>query len=322
MALYNGTGSKKSYKVLRDFANLAKSEERCKRDFDALQDLHNEFGFDFTKQIFARIIEGKFTQNSISKEFDIDFSKNMVVVVSLADNWRRFYVCRLTGTSVILSPGNAFSSCLSSFYTKSDFEEYRKKAVKTLIIAQENANLTETRKRYRDTYKNDPTDLLQRFYYWDEKQKDYGIIMRDKKRLWDNKIMGRSVYGYNYFCPVLDKSGYILNIKQDDLKRKAKTLKAEKDKARYNEMTNINDMILKCENAIRVKRDVIADLMKIAETPEEISTIIDKLSKWSGLGSCIDDISRIKRKVKEGGFASPENFNKAISEIYQTLEKL
>ena len=321
MALNKERGNKTSYKVLRDFSNLVKPEERYKRDFDALQDLHNEYGFDFTKDYFARIINGKFTQNSIKKEFNIDFDNSVVVVVSLAENYKRFCVARLTESNIILPKSNAFSSRLSNFYAKSDFEDYRKTAKQTLLIAQTKDNLTETKKRY-SAYDKKPTDLLQRFNYYDENNHDYGIIPKESRKIWDNKIMGRSMYSYNYFCPVLDKSGYILNIKQDDLKRSAERLRAERNKARYNNMQNIDDMILKCENAIRAKRDYITELLKVAETIEEVTTIEEKLSHWSGLGSCITDLSRIKKGVKNEGFSSPENFNKAILEIYHTLERI
>ena len=84
-------------------------------------------------------------------------------------------------------------------------------------------------------------------------------------------------------------------------------------------MTNTKDMISRAKQAIELKKIELSKRLLSCETSKEVSEFSSKLSYFSGLYGCYSDIEYIEERDNEKTFRSPEQFNKAIGEIYNKL---
>lgn len=293
---------------------LQEAKRTYKTECNALQDLHNEYGFDFCKPIKAVNFTGNFTMKSLERDFGIDFANEKVVVIFKV---RGYYECaRYTGSDVILPSSGAFD-VLSNIYRKGDFNDWRKAGINEVyVIAQDkyfaqDATPNATR-RNRNRY-NSTFDFSERYEYYDEERHYYGLYKKGVKRCYKNLL------DYSY---ELDKSGYVTDEKQRDLYNRAQKLKAERKAQAYKQMTNTRDMIAKVKTAIDLKKAEIAERLIKCDTADEIEKVDDALSYWSGLRGCYREYERAVERDSNKSFRSPEEFNETIGGIYAKLRKI
>ena len=295
-------------KIMIDLLKEVRDSWTYKRTYNAMQDLHNAFGFDFCKDFIAGIHNGSFTQKAIEKDFDFNYDDFCVVAINHKyGSWR---VARLTRDNCILPEQRNLDS-LSVFYTKSDFNEARKTADKTYIVAQKKEYLRKVYRARWERFSNVDIDYNTRYDYFDD---NCGLILKGERKLWERKITTASYE--------LDKSGFCVELKREELYSKARSLRNERSKQAYIAMNNADDMIARARQAIEVKKVEIANALLEAKTSEDIRIIDEKLSYWSGLHSCYADIERIEMRHAEQDFGSPESFNSAFSDIYAILNKI
>lgn len=293
----------KTNKTIIELLKVTKENVYGKRSFYALQDLHNVYGFDFCKPYIAKIHEGAFTQKSIAKEFSLDYDK--FIVVAIMKRYGSFNVVRLTDSNVVLPASNAFDT-LSTFYAKCDFNDARKNADKVYIIAQKKEFLTKTRSRYNLA---NPVSIEKRYISLGGYN---GLVERGYPK----------EYKYKVSCMEVDKSGYPVELKHDELYQKARDLRREREKAKYNAMTNTRDMIDKARSAIEAKKVLLAQALLESTTYDDIEKIENNLSRWRGLGNAMYSLSRVEERHNENRFRSPDDFNESIADIYKSLNNI
>ena len=294
----------KTNKTIIELLKVTKENVYGKRSFYALQDLHNVYGFDFCKPYIAKTHEGAFTLKSIAKEFSLDYDN--FTVVAIMKRYGSYNAVRLTDSNVILPASNAFDT-LSTFYAKCDFNDARKTAEKVYIIAQKKAFLTKAPSRY---YRANPVSIDKRYIALGGYN---GIVECGYPKKYEWKISG---------CYDLDKSGYPVELKRNELEQKAKERRRERKQAEYNAMTNTRNMIEKARFAIESKKIALAKALLDSTTYEEIEKIENNLSRWRGLGNAIYSLSRVEERDAEKLFRSPEDFNDSIADIYKSLNNI
>ena len=294
-------------KVLIELLKVGKERKGIRGwTFNALQDLNNEYGFDFCEPLKAVKFHASFTVNSLKRDFGIDTDKQVVAVIFDTTHW--LYCARLDGERVVLSKGNPFDT-LDSVYTKTDFNDYRKGGVLDVYVIAQHKEFT---KEPKGRYNKRDVDLNTRYSYYREEKRE-GLIERGERKIYENKIGG----WYD-----LDKSGYVLDLRRDDLLSRARKIRIARNKEKYLQMTNTQDMIAKARKAIETKKIELSTLLLDCNTSEEIEKIIDKLSYWDGLKGCYRNIESIEKREREKSFTSPKHFYDNIAEIYEVLNEI
>ena len=275
------------------------------------KDLHNRAGFDFEKPFAVRKMSVPFTlkkvQDALPPNFKpMGYTSKVVVLIHYGDNalgYRRnnTYAVEVIGTGAgdFNTEIGHYARSLDWFYRKSDFNEARRfdDDAQVFVIAQLKENLGAPVDRWRD-----------------DSIKDY--ITRDK----ENADTQRG-YDYDYekqkytrFETVIDKSGYHVELKQNELKNKAKALRAERQKAAF----CATDNTVRIE-ALKKRADVVKEVIKAkldaAKTSEDIRQIEEALSHWRGFGDILDSLERLAKGEREKTFASQKDFDSIAEHI-------
>lgn len=207
----------------------------------ALQAIHDERGFDFEKPFSSETVDGKFTKNSIKKsipDFDED-DETLIFIVRKENPWRsskNLYCVSFFGDSFGRDPlGYGYKYKLEHFWSVGDFEKVRKEETeKIFIVSQKREYLT--RRKHRDFDETERFILINKQRASDGKGHSYF-------RKIDLQPIGSKHYTYhrefnNYnFSPrsenisdYIDKSGFYIAGRREELKRRARVLRAEREK--------------------------------------------------------------------------------------------
>ena len=295
-------------KIMIELVKEVRDSWTYKRTYNAMQDLHNAFGFDFCKEFIAGVHNGTFTQKSLEKEYGFDYDTYCVVVV--IKRYGSWCVVKLTRDNCILTDNRNLDS-LSAFYTKADFNEARKRDNKVYVIAQKKEYLRKVYRTRWERYTSVEIDYKTRYDYYENER---GLIIKGERKVWERQITS------SYY--ILDKSGYCVEIKHEELENKVRKLRKEREKVAYLAMNNTALMIERVKQAIEAKKVEIATALMKSTTSDEVRIVGEKLAYWNGLRSCYSDIERIEKRHAEQDFGSPESFNSAISDIYAVLNRI
>ena len=277
----------------------------------SLQGLHTAFGFDFNKPLKAVTFTDSFTATSLKKDYGIDVKDERVAVIFY--RYGSFKLAEFTGGKCSLINNYEYGG-FSTIWTKSDFDEMRKDGyLKVFVIAQAGVYLF-PRVRSNEEWKRATTlDPFTRYRPYND---TYRRVYRyDVAKRWYNAI---DVSSDSHF----DASGYPVFKKREDLENRAKRVKAERNAKAYKEMTNTKDMIKKAKEAIERKKIEMSKRLLDCNNAHDISVFGSNLTRFSGLYGCYCDIENIEEKDNEKRFASPDAFNKAIADIYDTLARI
>ena len=310
------------------------------RDPQALKVWHNAENIDYKKPFVVLEHVGKFTINALEKEaaaagYSWTDSVILAYTTGAKYNENRLYMYKLTGAGTFYieykpwkyTTGSAHSN-IDDLYAKKQLDEIRKEeGTTTYIICQKKANLSEENAH--------PVNLENRFILKDYLTAGYkGESYIDRvhlRRTDDNgsgytyndhgQIIYTSYYKYAAIDEVIDKSGYIVNKKSDDLKRRAAALKADREKAAYLQTDNA-ETIASLENLFTATKSAIIEELKQETTSEAIEAVGDKIWKYNGLGGIASDLERLKANDAARKYSSIERFTAAADEIRAALEKL
>lgn len=288
---------------------LLQNMKKKNRGNEGLQGLHNAFGFDFNKPFKAVTFTDSFTATSLKKDYFIDVKTERVAVIFYRRSW--FELAEFTGGKCSLVDNYEYKG-FSAIWRKSDFDEWRKDGfIKVYVVAQEDVYLyPRLRHEWRGT---ESLDLNKRYRPYNDSRRVYPY---DVKKTWANTIDVE--WGGNLF----DKSGYPVIKKHEALYNHAKEIKAERKAKAYKEMTNTKDMIKKAKEAIERKKIEMSKRLLDCNTAHDINVFGSNLTRFSGLYGCYCDIEDIEERDNEKRFASPDAFNKAIADIYDTLARI
>lgn len=277
----------------------------------ALKSLRNSFGFDFCKPIKAVKFKDSFTPTSLKNLYGIDCKEMIVAVIFKRGAW--FETAEYTDGVVNLIEGSIYP--LSTICTKSDFNEWRKDGLfETYVIAQKRV-FKLPRFRYRWQGVNS-LEVGERYKPYNPDNFRSGVLKIDSAYIYEKHI------DYDFDYEKFDKSGYPVYVKREELRKKVIAIREERQRDSYKAMTNTKDMINKAKQAIELKKIELSKRLLDCKTAHDVNIFGASLTRFSGLYGCYCDIEDIEEKDNEKRFKSPEAFNKAIANIYDTLARI
>ena len=282
-------------------------------DRKALTLLSDKYYFDFNNEYMIAWHEGKFTVNSIFKEFDLN--NDYVVVLLVSPNypyatWRneRLHVVGVTDKNVDVK-GFYHDGKFDYWYRKSDFDEARKTAVGCYVIAQKKDKLRSSR--------FDP--MSQGFCHHDRVKIDFVSHGWDSSRnvrtiykLDLTDCLGRKVKGYSMkyagfqtdnINEIIDKSGYNLAVYRADLMRRVKARHAEIEKAKA-QAHDFTPDVKEIDEAMEKARAAMIEALRTAKNYEDCSSIRSNLINFAFNIKYVNDF---KEKASNNSFDSLEN---------------
>lgn len=298
--------------------------ELLERDNTILKSLHDAYDFDFNAEYKILKIKGRFTHKSILKTLGVKDCSNLNVVLVLTglkyqENYN--YIVKMNKTNFSLSyPRKIFYGRVSWFWGVGQFEEARKSEEKTTYIIYQSKELMKIA-----SYKK--PDYTQRFEYvrhigWCDGRGRHGISQFDLKDMQHNgrqinirTIEASASTDINYY---IDKSGYLIEGKKQELKRRAKQLKKEHEK-------NLVDLINYDNEIEEIKKEIFLINRNVAlkmvesfsfEDLARIDRIITKI-KWFYI-----DFERFQEANNKKQFSSVERANNALLKIKCTINEI
>lgn len=309
-----------------------KLNKACKYAF---MQLHNAFGFDFEKPFNMAYHEGNFTIASARKLLGVEVD-DFIIIIRNPENYcrrDRFMVVKAIGGGFDLVEGktlgyfNNWKQQLDDYFRKSDFNDDRKSTraqAYFLYQAQE----------YRHAKKNVSFDSSKRYKVGEVTKGRYNDIeYASQVRLMpfdDNghKFTWQPCGSRTIYKPDLkpleeciDKSGYILIERRNNLKCRAEALRRERARAAYLE-TNDAAKVQELEEKFAATKAAIISELEKATTPEEFDKVGKKCEGWHGLRWILNDLNRYKTRTAARDYTSIDEATRAYNDIFKALEAL
>ena len=230
----------------------------------ALQGLHDELGFDFEKPFFSYTHAGAFTANKIYKKLPVTDQERIVVLLIRATAEKcchnKLYAVTMREKSFGVSGlrfGHRYN--IDHFWGVCDFEETRKNKTETVFVFAQDVDYIHPikqsktinpRMRYTVAYAQKAVGSGQTYY------SSLDLIPRDGS---GEKVQYKPFFQIGEkrtrdMCDYIDKSGYLVTPHREELKRKARALKAEREKIAMQNADFSNDEKKIAEKLQQVKR--------------------------------------------------------------------
>ena len=120
---------------------------------------------------------------------------------------------------------------------------------------------------------------------------------------------------------VIDKSGYIVNLKRVDLKERAEKLRAERAKNDYTKTDNTAE-INALYAAIMNKKAEIVNALNAATTAAEINAVCEKLNRWNGFPEIMTAFERLKENDVKKEYSTIERYTAAFNRVKDAINNL
>ena len=309
---------------------------------NTLRGLHYYFGFDFQAPHKILYLAGNYTVKKIEKAAAAaGFSADAEIVILTRDNgpraaWRRDWkAVEIVGGGVNVEFRRERSCPIwprpfDTFYAKCSFEELRKEAgAETFIFCQEREYI----KRPAAEKKAD----------WSERFKLYGIrragdgngaswISRleliettsNGKRRVDYGEGGGWYIRYGWrpqdAGEIIDKSGYLLLERRDDLRRRAAALRAKREKAAYMAADNSAE-VEELRGMIQERKAEIVQQLQEATTADELQRVEKALARWGGFAYIVHLFEEFERASINKSYRCIKEREDRYNEIKERLEK-
>lgn len=315
----------KTNAIIRELRNI---------DRNTFTALNKVFGYNFEKPFATAKINGSFTINRIWKELDGKHTAHDSVVVALmvadTETWKAHTVTRILSDNIDIDfrMYSTNTEVWDTFFSKGDFHAIRKTCKKVYIIAQK-------KELMNDPKKTAYHDMCERFTF-DGKYTRWArsvgasdtyisrlelIDPRHNNKRFEYSPTYRSNNPYRDTSEIIDKSGYIINMKRLELAHKAEELRAARAAAGF-KATDNTAIINGIKGRIDSLRGVICEALKNATTSEDIRKIEKVLSSWDGFGGIYSKFERLAKGENEKTFESIAAFNEALTDINNRIDKV
>lgn len=308
----------------------------------AMQDLHSVLGLDFCKPFDVFTIRGKYTVKQIQKEAErrnYNLSSSVVAVCTRDRakekyGWScNFHLVEIKQSGNIeneyrLPYRSNYKNGLDTFYKKGLFDETRKSAdAETVIFIQDKKYIKVPQKKENDYSKRFHLEGFNYLYTSEGKYiKDVTIKELDSNgRVFTRQLIGQVYYsGYKGYCKtieeVIDKSGYFVDERRNNLKRRAAALKAEREKAKYRTVDN-SAQLEELKTLIQARKLAIIEELKKAETSLELRNIEKMLAYFRGFSGIVADYETFKEKTENKQYSSIEASDRIYNNIKERLTR-
>lgn len=313
--------------------------------------LNAVFGFDFCAPYHVAEINGKYTVNKIRKAVEAVAPLYAVnryafrVVALCSVSYPTYYAGRLYAVEITpdgfdvdrargvnqsrFSSSNSFDYC----YKKAQFDELRKEeSARCFVVVQASEHLRPVQAkpwRREDLMKPGERYDLEKVntFVYEFGGASYigGLEMRTRTASGEliryelPRYSRRDAIPAENVGEIIDKSGYLLQERRADLKRRADQARAEKQRAAYQETDN-REKVETLRNIIGAKRHALAYELEHAETAEDVTTLYKKLRNYgNGFARIVEDFDRFEARTNAKSYPSIEASEKAYSDILARL---
>lgn len=307
----------------------------------ALRGLHNIFGFDFQQPHAVLYLKGNYTVKKIEKAAAASgYGEESAIVLLTRSNGRRawnrdFSVVEIKNGKAETDFSDAVRASFNYqlipfdyFYCKGSFEEVRKDAgAETYVFLQKREFLKKPEKK--------PVDFSQRFHL---AQVRYSWTSNGNKKyvssleLYETTTDGKRKVEYGersrYYAALsdrpedagewIDKSGYLLRDRRENLKRRAAALRAERAKAAFMAADN-SAKVEELRGMIEARKNELVQQLQQATTAEAVREVEKALCTWRGLGGIMSDFERFERNSAAKKYASIEEAERVYNGIKNAL---
>lgn len=303
---------------------------------NALRALHDILHFDFEKPHTVHYIKGSYTAKKVlALASDTGYYEPLIAVLTKNKNnyWKDLHLVTIDkyGKIEIDCPAKNYrgNSRIDYFFRKGDFEDIRKKAdTETYIIIQSSLDLI--------TPTPETLDRDKRYIYipspYERAGDGHGNTYINRIKLQHTGEKG-TIFEYgtepgyyvdrsnrtNDINNIIDKSGYLLQHRRRELKRRAAALRAERQKAAYMETDN-TAKIAELAEKIQAAKTRICEALTQAKTADQIHEI-GKILYWS-FARIASDFERYQAKTTEKAYHSIEQSETAYQAIIKSLDEL
>lgn len=291
---------------------------------DIFKALYFGFGFDFEKDFNIIKLTGSFTHNKIKKAIGKDFENSNVCLVinnvKYRENYNYFVPVYISNFGLSLINRIPWNIRHDSFYSVGIFEDVRKhdENINVYVIWQ-SKNYT-VKPVIHELNKKDRLTYVSHIKLGEYKGSREGIsTITVKDRLTgckhDIKISSFESNNVNYF---IDKSGYFLQEKRNDLKQAAKALRAERLKNSV-DCVDFSEDIETIKKCFQVAKNTILTMFNTSNNYETLSKVSIKLRKleWIAL-----DIEKFVNAVNNKSFSSVDRANDLKESIFNKLAEI
>lgn len=291
-------------------------------------------GYNYNAPIAFYEINGPFTVNQIKKEVDNAGYNvhNAIITVLLKDDYfdNEYNLAELTIADTVNTDFNYVwfdkiaGAEIHRYIAKGDFNEDRKKEnAHAFVICQLKENIKKPAKK--------EVDLTNRFKvtHVNKRCKACGgtSYIGDIETTICNAAGQKYTRKHTFTCTetklenIIDKSGYFVDIKREDLKQRAKKLRADRAKNAY-QATNNAAKIETLENIIAAKKAAIVKALNDASTATEVKTVCEKLNRWNGLPDIITSFETLKIRDTSKDYATIKDFETRYNDIMNKINEL
>lgn len=314
----------------------------------ALRGLHVIAGYDFEKPFSVRRFECPVTVARILKETGAAGSMHDLCVYllmhcldgSTADFYKKFHVVRVTGPKEINIDFRhdpefiVYHSGIDHFYHKGSFEDLRKNPGSVIYAIIQ-------KKEFLHKYTPKEHDLRDRFRLvpgkerkWTDGRGFHGVSAITVQRMdasgQNLEISRQKIYFGGRVSdegnPVsvsdfIDKSGYLLPWRRDELKRRAVVRHNEKEKAAYLQTDNSGKIEEIAARIEKVKKALAEEVLR-AVSYDNVCTVSRRLGHYKGLASVVNLFELFQTYTIEKRFASIASSEARYHEIIAELDEL
>ena len=317
------------------------TKELLRQNKGGLKQLHDVGGYDFNKPFTLSHIVGNFTIKKALSDILPYYNKPFIHIIirdRKAHEYNRRYKIITVSTDATYETSiktpyykKASFETFDTFWRKADFEEMRKKQTcEAFIIAQELEHTHRTPKKAIDKnkryiYQSSPYEKA-----GDGKGNTYISRIALKETDGTGEVMeyqteGRYITAYdkerrtNNINDIVDKSGYFIRERREDLRRRAAQIRAEKQKNIFTACDFSAELAKTRAEAEQAKIEVI-EALKNATTSEQIGKV-SKAMRWE-LEYIYSDVERHEEKTIKKEYASVEKYENAKSNITSKINKM
>lgn len=297
-------------KILRELNNKGKH---------ILRDLHNVFDFDFEECIYTERITGAFTVNQVVKKVNAEYNDAIKcnIIVLLKDKYNNEY-------NVVTLPAYGdfdieFRSRFAYYYGECNLDRYIRKGDFNAARKDSNAQgyIIAQLKRESEAKHENKIDYNARYI----PMKSYSGRYKFARAGYNGVIAELCIKPSCDESEIIDKSGYIVINKRDNLKTAAKKLANERKKVAYigtshdKEIEAIKKQIENRKAAIMIG---FAQAQNYSDTCDAVASVS---SVWRGFLRALKLFETLVQMEAEKGYNSNDEFTRRAAEITAELAR-
>lgn len=284
-----------------------------------MQALHESCGFDFCKPYAVKEMYGRYTENKIKRTMAdtllegeaVTPNTHRIIILTRDErnyiNGRRWNLVEILSRNINIGIGStyALSTSFDCFYAKNSFAEFRKSdTCQTVIVAQRKSDLCYPKVVERDMERRMELVDVRYGYTWRSNERHISsLTVKDVRGKNDTfYVYGKKTENLD---EIIDKSGYLLYIRHDDLMARARQRRYDREKA-IADSADFSEHVATLANLIAYKKGILVERFKDCKTYADYEEFSKEFSYFGGFASAVRDFEGYNDRVNEKRFASVE----------------